>query len=196
MYSLSLILPAIHLSRNFSVYNCLYLLLVWTWLKQSCTEKGGQPFDIQLCWREAGFSMMSYSRNRYEEGSWPQQTRKQRPRAESMRASVWEVDKKDENNKWDKSWQQQADWEVTGKCSSRAEIIWVGGGKKQTGINSHRTQMEGKVKVCLITWKKALSGKHDTAYGPNNGAFVGALNTAKQAHFKKTSCCVFLESFL
>lgn len=60
---------------------------------------------------------------------------------------------------------------MQGNVPSSAEMIWMGYGKKQPGINSHRLQMEGEVKVCL-TWKKALSGKHDTEYGPVNGAAV------------------------
>lgn len=35
-----------------------------------------------------------------------------------------------------------------------------------------RTQIEGEVKFCLVTWKEAVSGKHDTQYDPNNGAAV------------------------
>lgn len=55
---------------------------------------------------------------------------------------------------------------------SSAEMIWMGDGKKQPGINSHRIQVEGEVKVCLMTWKKMISGKYDTKYGPNSGPAV------------------------
>lgn len=61
---------------------------------------------------------------------------------------------------------------LQGNVPSSTEIIWMGNGKKQPDINPHRTHMEGEVKFCLMTWKEALSGKHDTQYDPNNGAAV------------------------
>lgn len=115
--------------------------------------------------------MMTYSRKRHEEVPWPQQARKQVLRRNSMRILVWEVDMKDVDKKWEKSWQWKTK-KLQGNVPSSTEIMWMGDGKKQPGINAHRTQIEGEVKFCLVAWKEAVSGKHDTQYEPDNGAAV------------------------
>lgn len=84
---------------------------------------------------------------------------------------MWEVDKNDGDKKWENLGSRRQTDKLQGKVPSSAEMIWMGYGKKQPDINSHRLQMEGEVKVCL-TWKKALSGKHDTEYGLINGGAV------------------------